>query len=128
MVQKITEGINIKVDVIYKDDMSNPTGNHFIFAYKITIENLSTFPVQLLNRHWLIQDSTGINREVTGEGVVGIQPTLMPNETYQYMSSVDLESELGKMHGIYTMENKYNKRLFEVVVPEFTLVTPSKLN
>ena len=128
MVQKITEGINIKVEVIYKESLSSLSKSHFIFAYQITIENLSAFPVQLLSRRWLITDSTGLSREVIGEGVIGVQPILMPNESYQYMSSVDLESEIGKMSGNYTMENKYNKRLFEVVVPEFILESPFKLN
>lgn len=128
MVQQITEGINIKVEVEYKEDISILSKNSFIFAYRITIENLSLFPVQLLSRKWLIQDSTGLHREVNGEGVVGMQPMLMPNESYQYMSSVDLESGLGKMNGIYTMENKHTKRLFEVIVPEFLLVHPPKLN
>lgn len=128
MVQQITEGINIKVEVIFKEILRSLSNPHFIFAYQITIENLSSFPVQLLSRRWLIKDSTGLNREVIGEGVVGIQPILMPNESYQYMSSVDLESELGKMNGSFTMENKLDKRLFDVIVPEFILVCPAKLN
>ena len=125
MVQQITEGINIKVEVIYKENQSSLSKTHFIFAYQITIENLSAFPVQLLSRRWLIIDSTGLKREVVGEGVIGIQPILMPNESYQYLSSVDIESEVGKMKGTYTMENKLNKRLFEVVVPEVLILPKS---
>lgn len=128
MVQQITEGINIKVEVEYREDLSIMSKNSFLFAYRITIENLSIYPVQLLSRQWFIHDATGHSREVNGEGVVGIQPMLMPNESYQYMSSVDLESGIGSMNGIYTMENKHSKRLFEVVVPEFILVHPPRLN
>lgn len=128
MVQQITEGINIKVETIFKETLRSLSNPRFIFAYQITIENLSAFSVQLLSRKWLIKDSAGLNREVTGEGVIGIQPILNPNESYQYMSSVDLESELGKMSGCYTMENQLTKRLFDVVVPEFILVCPAKLN
>lgn len=128
MVQQITEGVNIKVETFYREEQSNPQTLDFLFAYRITIENLSDFPVQLLSRHWFIQDSTGVHREVQGEGVVGAQPLLMPSESYQYISAVDLNSEIGRMHGTYTMENKYDNRLFKVIIPEFQLVAPFKLN
>ena len=74
MVSKISEGVTISVETFYQPDYSNPQESEFMFAYRITIENNNTFPVQLLRRHWYIFDSDSTYREVEGEGVIGIQP------------------------------------------------------
>lgn len=128
MVNQITEGVSISVEVFYQLEHSNPSRSEYLFAYRITIENLSDFPVQLMRRHWFIFDASGLHREVEGEGVVGVQPLLKPGESYKYTSSAYLNSDLGKMLGDYTMENKYNKKLFKVTIPQFQLIAPFKLN
>ena len=128
MVQKITEGVSIQVETYYLAEQSKPTHGEFFFAYRITIENLTKYPVQLHNRHWDIVDSNGSHRVVEGEGVVGQQPVLETNQSYQYTSACNLRTEIGKMYGYYTFENLYNKELFRVVIPEFQLVAPTKMN
>jgi len=128
MIQKVTEGVSITVETFYQPEQSNPLNADYLFAYRITIENLSPIPVKLLSRHWHILDSNGQHREVDGEGVVGVQPIITPGEAYQYMSAANLHSDMGKMYGYYQMENLYNKKLFTVAIPEFELVTPFKLN
>ncbi len=125
---KITEGIKISVETFYQPDQSNPAQSEFMFAYRITIENNNTFPVQLLSRYWYISDSNGSKREVEGEGVVGVQPKIMAGEKYQYISGCNLRSEIGTMVGAYIMQNLYNKQTFEVQIPQFKLVVPAKLN
>jgi ApaG protein len=128
MVQQVTEGVSITVETFYQPAQSNPQSSEFLFAYRITIENLSTMPVKLLRRHWHILDSNGSYREVEGEGVVGQQPIITPGESYQYVSACNLRSEIGKMYGTYQMENLYNKKLLQVAIPEFQLIAPFKLN
>lgn len=128
MVQQITEGVSITVETFYQPQQSNPLSSEFLFAYRITIENLSTMPVKLLRRHWHIADSNGSYREVEGEGVVGQQPVIEPGNSYQYISACNLRSEVGKMWGTYKMENLYNKKMMTVEIPEFRMVAPSKLN
>jgi len=128
MVQQVTEGVSITVESFYQPAQSNPLSSEYLFAYRITIENLSTMPVKLLRRHWHIVDSNGAYREVEGEGVVGEQPVIAPGESYQYVSSANLRSEIGKMYGTYRMENLYNKKQFSVAIPEFQMVAPFKMN
>lgn len=128
MVQQVTEGVSITVETFYQPAQSNPVGSEFLFAYRITIENLSDVPVKLLRRHWFINDSNGSLREVEGEGVVGQQPIIESGQSYQYVSAANLRSEIGKMYGTYQMENMYNKKLITVHIPEFQLIAPSKLN
>jgi ApaG protein len=128
MLQLITQGISITVETYYNYEQSNPLLNEHTFAYKVTIDNLSNFPVKLLRRHWQIFDSNATHREVEGEGVVGQQPILEPGESFQYMSGVSIRTEIGRMVGKYQMENMLNKNMFSINIPEFELVAPHKLN
>ena len=128
MIQQITEGISIGVECFYQPSQSNPLNSEYIFAYRITIENKSMYPVKLLSRHWHIIDSNGTKREVQGEGVVGRQPTIEPGNSYQYTSAAGLRSDIGKMYGTYLIENLFNKKKLTVIIPEFQLIVPSKMN
>ena len=128
MVQQITEGISIMVETFFQPTQSNPLNSEYLFAYRITIENRTICPVKLLSRHWHIMDSNGTHREVQGEGVVGRQPVIEPGDTYQYTSAAGLKSDIGKMYGTYLIENLFNKKKFTVIIPEFHLVVPAKLN
>jgi ApaG protein len=128
MTTLISEGVQVSVETFYQPDYSNPLQYEFMFAYRITIENHNSFAVQLHRRHWYIFDSNGSNREVEGEGVVGVQPTLQPGERYQYVSGCNLRTEMGKMKGTYQMENLHNKKPFEVNIPEFEMIAPCKNN
>ena len=96
MISKISEGVTISVETFYQPEYSNPITSEFMFAYRITIENNNSFPVQLLRRHWYIFDSNAEHREVEGEGVIGIQPQINPGEKYQYVSGCNLRSEMAK--------------------------------
>lgn len=128
MVKQITAGIAISVETFYQPEYSNPMSNEFMFAYRIIIENNNHFPIKLLRRHWHIVDSNNIRREIEGEGVVGMQPVVPPGEEYRYVSGANLHTEIGKMYGIYLMENQHNKKQFEVPIPEFNMIVPFKMN
>jgi ApaG protein len=128
MVSKITEGIRISVEQFYQPDYSNPLQQEFMFAYRVTIENNNSFPVQLLRRHWFIQDSNTEQREVEGEGVIGVQPVITPQSQYQYISGCNLKSEIGQMFGSYLMENVQTRERFKVKIPVFQMEAPSKRN
>lgn len=128
MDTKTTQGVTVNVTTNYLPDYSSPAQQHFVFAYKITIENNSEFTVKLLRRHWHIYDSNGEVREVEGEGVVGQQPVLEPGEIHQYVSGCNLKTSIGKMAGTYLMERLVDGRQFYVNIPEFTLIIPYKLN
>ncbi len=123
-----TQGVKVTVTTNYLPDYSSPAQQHFVFAYKINIENNSEFTVKLLRRHWYIHDSNGVVREVEGEGVVGQQPVLEPGESHEYVSGCNLKSGIGKMRGTYLMERLVDGRQFQVVIPEFVLIVPYKLN
>ncbi|WP_187261353.1 Co2+/Mg2+ efflux protein ApaG [Pontibacter beigongshangensis] len=128
MDAKTTEGVKVTVTTNYLPDYSSPVQQHYVFAYKISIENNSEFTVKLLRRHWFIHDSAGVVREVEGEGVVGQQPTLEPGESHEYVSGCNLKTGMGKMRGTYLMERLVDGKQFHVTIPDFTLIVPYKLN
>lgn len=128
MVSKISEGVEVSVEVFYQNDYSNPMNQDYMFAYRVTVENHNGFALKLLRRHWFIFDSNGEHREVEGEGVIGNQPVLKPSEQYQYVSGCNLKTEMGKMHGTYLMENQNNKEQFYVNIPAFEMIVPFKNN
>jgi len=130
--------ISIHVATQYVDDQSEPDIDRYVFAYTITIENLSEFPAQLLSRlsefpaqllsrHWVITDANGKVQEVSGDGVVGEQPRLAPGETYRYSSGAVLETPVGAMQGRYLMQADDGFD-FYAPIPPFTLAVPGMLH
>ena len=71
MYSKTTKKINITVKPYYLEDQSEPEDQHYVWAYKVTIDNQGNEKVQLVNRHWKIIDANGTLQEVRGKGVVG---------------------------------------------------------
>lgn len=124
----ITHGIEISVKTSYYAQQSDPKSSYYFFVYEITITNKSEYTVKLLHRHWDITDALGEKRDVDGEGVVGETPTLQPNETFNYNSGCDFVTEIGKMSGYYTMQKLTDKSTFNVLIPEFIMVLPARLN
>lgn len=128
MVVLITSGIQISVKSNFRTDLSEVTDSQYFFKYMIEIENTNNFDVQLISRDWYIFDSLNERRYIAGEGVVGEQPILKPDEKFRYTSGADLNSELGMMKGFYTFKNLIDGETFQVFVPTFLLEFPYKLN
>lgn len=128
MVNEVTAGINVSVETFYQPSHSNPAQLRYVFAYQIVIENDSDFTVQLLRRHWYINDANGVQREVEGEGVVGEQPIIAPGDKYEYISGCDLSTEIGTMKGTYLMQRTVSGESFLANIPSFLMVAPFKLN
>jgi ApaG protein len=128
MVTAITHQVKISVVTSYEDHHSNSANDYFMFAYRITIENLSEYTIQLLRRKWLIFDSDGTSREVEGEGVVGQQPVLNPGEQHTYVSGCQLTTEIGTMKGEFQMQRLADHTLFNVEIPKFELIADYRLN
>lgn len=127
---EVTTTNNIRISVIssYEEEYSNPEQQIFIFSYRIKIENLGEEIVQLMKRHWYITDSNGIKREVVGDGVIGKQPILYPDDFHEYQSACDLNTDFGSMKGQYLMRNLKTNEHFSVDIPEFKMTAPQKLN
>jgi ApaG protein len=128
MTTEITQGIKVSVETEYQPSYSSPSQYHYVFTYRITIENQSEYTIQLLRRHWHIFDAGFTKREVEGDGVVGQQPVLEPGQTHQYVSGCNLKSGIGKMMGQYLMERIVDGVKLSVNIPEFSMIAPLRLN
>jgi len=128
MIQQITKGIKISVETNYNGTSYRDNKLYYIFSYTISIENRSSETVKLTDRFWIIYDSLNGTEIVSGEGVVGQTPTLLPDDNYTYKSGCFLESNLGAMKGFYTMINLETYEQLKVYVPTFQLSIPVLLN
>jgi len=116
-------GIDIRVSTQYLAQQSDPASSAYAFAYTITITNNRSDSVRLLSRHWIITDQNNKVEHVEGSGVVGQQPLIQPGQSYQYTSGAVLKTEIGDMHGNYTMLAG-NGEKFEAPIPLFVLAVP----
>lgn len=123
MYSAVTHNIEVSVEAFYLADRSDPAESHYVWAYRITIDNQSDEFVKLLSRYWQITDGTGHVEEVQGPGVVGEQPELEPGDSYQYMSGCPLSTPSGIMVGHYTMRNGKGDT-FDIAIPAFSLDMP----
>ncbi len=124
--QAIESEIGIKVDTAYVDEQSRPDDDRYVFAYTITIRNNGEHAATLRSRHWIITDANGKVQEVHGDGVVGEQPFLKPGEEFRYSSGAILETPVGAMQGMYTMEAEDGGN-FDAPIAPFTLAVPGLL-
>lgn len=116
--------VQIEVSPQYVADQSQPLQNVFAFAYTVTVTNTGTVPVQLISRHWVIQDERGHTDEVKGLGVVGQQPLLRPGEAFQYTSGCRLRAPSGTMQGGYFFVAEDGHR-FDAPITTFVLESSS---
>ena len=128
MIQQITKGIKISVDVKSEGSFLKESSLHHAFVYFITIENQSKDVVQLLSRHWKILESTNRPQYVNGYGILGKKPILKPGEIHTYKSGSLITSPMGSMSGTYIMINFSTAQKFNVEVPSFKLNVPYILN
>ncbi|HET9403447.1 MAG TPA: Co2+/Mg2+ efflux protein ApaG [Burkholderiales bacterium] len=119
--------ITVAARTAFIPDQSSVESSRYVFAYTITITNTGTVPAQLVSRHWIITDSNNQVQEVRGDGVIGEQPLLRPNESFQYTSGTAIATPVGTMRGSYQMVAQDGVQ-FDAPIPEFTLSMPRVLH
>jgi len=119
--------IDIQAQVNYLPEQSDESGNRFVFSYTISITNIGSAPAKLISRHWIITDAHNHVQEVRGQGVVGEQPMLKPNQCFEYTSGTVLTTQVGTMRGSYLMQAGDGSE-FEVEIPQFVLSVPRVLH
>ncbi|MGB8538525.1 MAG: Co2+/Mg2+ efflux protein ApaG [Acidobacteriaceae bacterium] len=121
----ITRGIVVSVEPTYLEAQSSPGNSRYLWAYRVTIDNLGQETVQLRSRHWMITNARGEFTEIKGAGVVGEQPILEPGESYAYTSGAPLNTPSGMMGGSYQMESRTGEQ-FDIEIPTFSLDRPNQ--
>ncbi len=119
--------ITVTSQVAFIPQQSDAASGRYVFAYTMTITNTGTLSAQLVSRHWIITDSESQVQEVKGNGVVGEQPVLRPNESFEYTSGTAIATPVGTMRGSYRMIGEDGVE-FDAPIPEFTLSMPRVLH
>jgi ApaG protein len=119
--------VTVRAQVEFVPDQSDANNRRYVFAYTITITNTGSVAAQLISRHWIITDAESHVQEVRGDGVVGEQPMLNPNESFEYTSGAAIATPVGTMRGSYQMVARDGVS-FDAPIPEFTLAMPRMLH
>ncbi len=117
----------IETQVAYLPERSSEYEKRFVFSYTISITNIGTAAAQLISRHWIITDADNQIQEVRGQGVIGEQPMLKPNQSFEYTSGTALTTPVGTMRGSYRMQAEDGSQ-FDVEIPTFVLSIPRVLH
>ena len=119
--------VEVSVRTEYLENQSLPSEDKYFFSYTVTIKNVGKIPAKLISRHWVITDANERIEEVRGLGVVGEQPRLKTNESFEYTSGTIINTPVGTMYGTYQMvaDNGYE---FDAEIPMFSLNIPKVLN
>lgn len=123
MYVAVTRAIEVAVEPSYLTEESDADAGRHVWAYRVMIRNGSPRAVQLLARRWRITDGNGLERQVEGPGVVGLQPTIPPGAAFEYSSGCPLPTPTGIMVGSYRMVDE-NGAVFDVDIPAFPLDIP----
>ena len=119
--------IKVSARTAFIPDQSDADNGRYVFAYTITITNVGELPAQLVSRHWIITDADSQVQEVRGDGVVGEQPYLRPQESFEYTSGTAIATPVGTMRGSYQMVAEDGVK-FDAPIPQFTLSMPRVLH
>ncbi|MCA4775432.1 Co2+/Mg2+ efflux protein ApaG [Wolbachia endosymbiont of Mansonella ozzardi] len=119
-----TNSVEVTVLPVYIEEQSIPYENCYVWIYNVKIKNKSSSTIQLLSRHWQIIDYKGKVNEIAGAGVIGEQPVIKPGEVFRYTSGTYLNAPSGVMQGRYEFLNEENTKIFEVMIPPFSLDSP----
>ena len=127
MASKPRYDIAVTARATFLPQESDERNGRYVFAYTIKITNTGTVPAQLLSRHWIITDAENHVQEVRGDGVVGQQPLLKPQQSFEYTSGASIATPVGTMRGTYHMLAEDGVR-FDASIPEFALSVPRVLH
>lgn len=123
----ISENNNFRIEVKtdFDFEQSNPLNFQYLFRYTIVITNIGDVAAQLLSRKWNIKDAKNQLKFVEGPGVIGKQPYLEPNQSFEYSSFCPLPTMQGEMWGHFNMINKYGQS-FKIDTPLFKFDVPKE--
>ena len=119
--------VSISVQTEFIEERSFVEDNKYFFSYTVTIKNQGAKSVQLMSRHWIINNAHNDRVEVKGEGVVGKQPIIQPGEIFTYSSGTEIDTPIGSILGSYQMVTE-NGIEFDAEIPEQKLNMPRTLH
>ena len=127
MAERKKYDITVTVKTTHIPGQSDEANNRYVFAYTVTIVNSGSVAARLVSRHWIVTDAENRAQEIRGLGVVGEQPLLKPQQSYEYTIATAIPTPVGTMRGSYQMMAE-DGTAFDAPIPEFTLTAPRVLH
>jgi ApaG protein len=118
----ITSDIVVKAVPVYLEKESSTMEPKHVFAYHIEIYNNGYETVQLIKRHWEINDNGGEDYIVEGQGVIGKKPHIAPGQSHRYQSFCVLKGMTGSMKGWFEFVRADGVAV-KAIIPQFNLVS-----
>lgn len=115
---------DVKIDteaIFLKKTADSKKMDQYYWVYRIVITNKKEKAIQLLSREWTIIDQNGKVEQINGIGVVGEQPVIEAEQSYEYTSFVCLGVESGIMQGLYEFIETDTGNHFKAKIPAFSL-------
>lgn len=128
MVTKITNGIEIHIDLEFEGLSDYVNTGIYAFIYHIKIINRTAYPCQLIKQDFELYDPAYGYKKITDKSISDENPIIEPEKSHQYISACSLESEIGKLSGHFLIKNTFDNHVFSVAIPDFTLTSPALLN
>jgi len=119
-------GLEVVLDRLeYRPALSNlPDETPHVFVYHLTIRNGSDRRVVLLGRKWVVFDTTGEQRVIEGDKIVGHAPDLAPGESFSY-NSFHLTAGSSRAEGSFHGVDEYGNRI-HVRTPVLDMKVPGE--
>lgn len=118
--------VRVTVNSTYQGRAVSAHDSYMVWSYDVVIENHTESPIQVISRYWQLIDANGILKEVTGQGVVGMQPIINPGQSYGYTSFANIRTSCGMVLGKYYVRNIETHEEFVVEIPAFSLDSPEE--
>ena len=115
-----TYDINIDIIAEFKNKLYKEQGYEYVWVYNVAIKNNNNFTIQVISRFWQVLHANGYVENISGDGIVGLQPFIEAGHVHNYSSQISLYASSGMMHGHYNMKDDRGNNL-KVVVPAFSL-------
>ncbi len=119
-ISNLSSGVKITVSTNFIPEQSKIEHKLFCYSYTVEIHNSNSTIIKLINRHWKVFAGNRQIADVKGDGVVGKQPIIEPDSSYDYSSYTVIPADYGYMLGRYTFQDASGD-FFDVEVPRFDL-------
>ncbi|AQK49553.1 F-box protein SKIP16-like [Zea mays] len=133
----VTNGIKVRSSAVFVPEHPGRPGEKFMFTYSIRMSvpeacmlgGVYYSSCQLCSRHWTIRSCDRVVSDVSGGGVIGEYPLLLPGEDeFVYESCTPLPQVPGSVEGSFSfVPGKLSRpegKPFEVMVAPFPLDVP----
>jgi ApaG protein len=122
-----TNGLRIGATAFFLEHESCPNEidgqpPQYVWGYRVLVLNNSEQTIKLLGRKWTLIDADGKRQDVSGQGLMGLQPTLKPGQSFRYVASCPLPTHWGTMEGSIIAETP-DGQTFDAEVGRFYLVS-----